>query len=244
MSDTKPDWDKSKEGEAPALTDRDAHIKELKRHEMILAMSPEDRLNYLDSIHREAESLANSRGADMMTPEQVFLVQWQGHASVAAASLHMFQNRDNVVENREERVAEQRRNLAVALYKLGQIESALTIAAPFPELVEHIAWIRLAIVNENDLVSHDCPRRVVGTVNFQGREIEQLADRRTMAEEVFSESHGALVKVWVCSECGEANATIESPERQQRHGQFHAAIHRDFTAGKPLTQYEALLGSD
>lgn len=239
----KPEWDQSKDGLSRALSNTEEHQKELTRQETIMAMSPEERLNYLDSIQTEAASLANSRGAAYMTPEQHFLNSWQVNARVAAANLHVFRNPLNVVENREQQITDQRYTLATALYKLGRTADALMMAEPFPALVDHILWIQAA-VDHDDSLEHACPRPVVGTVSFAGKPVEQKANRRTNAEDVFSERHGALVHVWECSICGEANATIETPERQMRDAALHATIDKAFKAGERLTQFEAMLGDE
>jgi hypothetical protein len=234
-------WDESVDGPNPVLADREVHLKELTRQETLLAMSPEERLNYLDGIQAEAISLANSRGAEFMLPEQHFLARWQTNAKVAAASLHTFQDPERTVENREAQIKEQRYALATALYKLGQTENALMMAAPFPELVEHINWIQAAVDLDDELLTtHDCVRPKGETVTHNGKNIETKLNRRSEAEEVFSERHGAVVHVWVCSVCGEANATVEIPERQARDASLHAAIDRDFKAGKSLTYYQSL----
>jgi len=243
----KPEWDESQDGPNPVLADLadpdSIHRKELTRQEAILAMSPEERLSYLEGIQAEAVSLANSRGASLMTPEQHFLNAWQTNARVAAASLHVFRDPLRTVENREERVSEQRYALATALYKLGRTQDALMLAEPFPVLIDRINWIQAA-VDHDDSLEHNCPRQVVGTVMLAGHEVEQKANRRTEAEQVFSERHGALVHVWECSVCGDANATVETPERQARDASLHAQIDATFKAGKPLTRFEAMLGDE
>lgn len=239
---SRPWWDKGTPGTPSTLTDLDDHRKELSRQEVIAAMPPEDRLNYLDSIQVEATSLANSAGAKFMLPEQQFLASWQVNARVAAASLNSFRNPNNLVENRNDRIKEQQYALAVNLYRLGQIDSALAVAAPFPALVAHITWIAAAIQHEDDL-THDCPRESA-SVEIAGKDVDGVADRRVEEEVVFSARHGYLVHVWVCSICGEANATAEIPERQQRYTPaLHRAIDKAFQEGdgKSLDGFRRLL---
>lgn len=239
---TRPFWDKGTPGEPSTLADREDHRKALSQQEVIAAMSPEERLNYIDSIQSEATSLANSAGAAYMIDEQKLLASWLVNARVAAASLNTFRNPNNLVENREKRCLEQQEALAVALYKLGQIDEALSIAtaAPFPDLVTHITWIKAAIDHEDDL-THDCPRGTA-PIEIGGRETTAILDRRVEAELVFSARHAHLVHVWVCTVCGETNATIETPERQARQTpNLHRTINEAFQKREPLNRFQQLI---
>lgn len=241
---TRPAWDTSTPGEPSTLADREDHKKEMTQQEVILAMSPEERLNYFDSIQSEAVSLANSPGAAFMVPEQALIAGWTTTARVAAACLTTFRDPGRIVEYREERIREQERILATSLYRLGQIDSALSVAAPYPDLVAHIQWIAAAIDHEDDL-THDCPRPT-GTIEIAGKgEVEVELDRRYDAEMVFSARHGRVVHVWVCSVCNEANATVEAPERQARQTRsLHKAIDRIFKTpeeGETLAPFQNML---
>lgn len=217
---TKPAWDHRIDGEHPTLIDREAHKKTLARHEELMAMPVEERLAVIDAKAEEARALADSPAQGEMTAEQEFLSQWGTHARAAAASLHVFNSTTNVVEERERKIVEQQRMFATALYKLGEIGAALAVAAAFPDLLEKIKWIRVAIDHDDDL-THDCPRPL-RTTEHKGKEVEIELDRRYDAETVFSQRHGKLVHCWTCTECGEANATVETPER---HLVFTSAQH-------------------
>jgi hypothetical protein len=231
---TRPAWDKSERGSLPEplaeLVAESANLaaKQEAEYDEMTALSPEERLNRLDAIQEEAISLANSQGQSMMTAEQQFIYTWQREMTVAKASLEVFENPDNQVEDREARIETCRRTLATALYKLGRIEEALDFAAPFADLTGHIEFIQAAKeYPDDDLQSHACAReRSV----VDGKAIE--LDRRWKSEEVISELHGKLVKVWICTQCGVANASPETPERQQRYdATMHAQIH---TAAKSV----------
>lgn len=224
----RPPWDTSKDGELPKeLVDVFAESKKIAAKqvaelEQLESLSIEERLSRMDAIQIEASALANSRGSDLMTDEQRFIVGWQREATVAASQLLVFRNPNNQVEDRESKVEDCTRTLATALYKLGKINDALAIAIPFPELTSHIKSIAAARDKPDaELHSHFCQRPEA----LQDEKVIEL-DRRSETEEVFSELHGKLVKVWLCSVCGEANATPDAPERQQRYDAvMHSTIH-------------------
>lgn len=254
---TRPAWDASQPGALPEpLTDAftrsaKAAAQQEDNLRQMESLSHDERLNRLDAMQSEAISLANSRGAGLMTDEQRFITTWTREATVAAGSLFVFQNPVNQVEDREAKIIDCKRRLAVAMYKLGKITEALMMAAPFADLVSHIQFIQDAKeLPDDEFLNHPCPRP-------QGRQDGKAIelDRRWNSEEVISEIHGGLVKVWMCQVCGLANAVPDVPDRQVRYdASMHAAIHAAAKGDKPnvngiagtVRQFEAgsLLASD
>lgn len=235
----KPAWDTSKSGELPEeLKEEFAKGSKLakqqeKEFELFATLSPEERLDRLDAMQAEATQVANSRAAEFATPEQQFINTWQREATVASASLFVFQNPSNQVEERETKIVHCKRTLATALYKLGRIEEALMMATEFPDLTAHIRAVQSAIEKpDEDLQTHSCPREAA---TQDGKSIE--LDRHWSTEEVVSAKHGKLVYVWECTQCGTWNATAEKPERQQRNdATMLATIHSLAKGDSPLSK--------
>jgi len=222
----RPAWDTSKPGGLPkSLREAFEASKKIADAqqgllEEVAALSPEQRIARLEEIQTEALLLANSPGQSLMTPEQHFIHSWQNELTVARAGLNDSTNLKYRVERRWRKIKKYTRRVATALYKLGRINEALECASPFPDLVEHITWIKNSLgVPDEDLHTHACPRPQ-GLI--EGKQAE--TDRRWNEEDIFSEKHGKLAHVWVCQVCGEANATPETPERQRRYTEQSRAI--------------------
>lgn len=232
----KPTWDVSQPGPLPdELADAVDKSKRLATEqeagfEALNALSDDERLNRLDEMQAEAVNLANSRGAEMMTDEQRFINTWTREATVAAASLHVFQTPSNQVEDREAKITDCVRRMAVAFYKLGKIPDALMMAAQFPDLVSTIERIQLAVyADDSDLQTHSCQRP---QGEQDGKSIE--TDRRWDTEQIISVFHGCLVHVWECVVCHRLNATPDTPERQARYtASMHATIHAAAKGDRP-----------
>jgi hypothetical protein len=232
----KPVWDAAQPGPLPEpLADAFADsaklaAKQEDEQRLLESLTHEQRLARLDEMQAEAIGLANSRGAEFMTDEQRFINTWTREATVAAASLHVFQNKDNQVENRESKITDCRRRLAVALCKLGRVSDALMLAQSFFDLLEHIQKTQAAKeLSDDEFLNHPCARPLG---EQDGKAIE--LDRRWNSEEVISEIHGGLVKVWTCQVCGLANAVPDTPERQSRYdATMHATIHKAAKGDKP-----------
>lgn len=244
----RPLWDKSQDGPLPEpLADAftiSAKLAAKQEDELqqLESLSLEDRLNRLDEMQTEAISLANSRAADLMTFQQQFLVQWQREATVAAASLQVFTDPSNHVENREEKIEVCQRALATALYKLGRIDEACSVAELLstPELLYHIREIQKAKEkDDSELQAHAC-QRSVATIEHRGGEVEIEIDRRFNTEDVMSELHGQLVHCWRCTQCGEMNASPDTPTRQQRYtDEMRTQIHTATRQGRIAAAFEA-----
>lgn len=238
-----PAWDTSEDGVLPShlvaafgnsrkLTSKqEALVSELE------SLSDDERLSRLDAMQEEAMKLADSRGQDLMTNEQQFVYTWQRELTVAKASLEVFSDLDNQVEEREEKIKDCRRRAAIALYKLGKSEEALAYAEPFPDLIEKIRFVQAAKeYDDEDFLTHSCERE---QAEQDGKTIS--LDRRWNSEDVLSELHGGLVHVWVCNQCGMANAVPDTPERQARYdasmlAQIHAAAKGDRPNAKGIAK--------
>lgn len=238
----RPVWDKSQPGTLPEeLTDAIAPSAKLATEqetmvEELQSLSPEKMLDRLDAIQSQANVMANSMGAALMTHEQDFIYGWQRQKTVAEESLKAFENPDYAVEEREYKIETCKRNLATALYKLGQIDAALSVAYSIPdsELVGHIYNIQWALdAPDSDIKTHSCPRPVA-RLEHQGKDVQIELDRRWASEEVFSLRHGQLAHVWKCTQCGFANASPDIPERQQRYVESHTKTLMAVKDGKAL----------
>lgn len=215
---SKPFWDTSIASSHPALASIQPTAEELEAFEKQV---------------KEANSLANSPAQKYMTRDQQFLEEWERQEKVARGSLEMFCNPLVEVDDRNQKISEQKLALGKALYKLGRYPEVFALFPSDHPLVVRISEIIEGIHRPDSLEGHQCERETA-TVEANGEPIEIALDRRSEEEEIFSPVHGIVVKVWKCNRCGELNATPETPARQQRNQELLQQVSAALKKKQPI----------